>query len=328
MVWGCFSTIFPLFTISFLSLQKTKKDAVAIGAILEIIRIFEPIKKQTMKFVKLLFVCAVVLSLQSCKITESVLINEDGSGRFNYEMDASPLMEIGDSFGDAGSEKRKSKKSKKATAQRKKEVIDSTFSFKELFASKQDSIASLPQEEQERIKKMENLSMRIQMNEESKLMSYSLFSNFKTIDELKDMTSPVKTIKESGAAADNGMSAMVKKEAQENSTTSYFYDGKVFRRTVSDLESKGDSKQTLSEEPALSEEDAAIQKVADELGEAMKEVLGKSSYKVVYTFAKPVKKVSIPNAVISEDKKTVTVDYLFEDYMKKPKSLDLEIEFE
>jgi hypothetical protein len=32
--------------------------------------------------------------------------------------------------------------------------------------------------------------------------------------------------------------------------------------------------------------------------------------------------------VLSEDKKTVTIDYLFEDYMKKPKTLDVEIEFE
>jgi hypothetical protein len=123
------------------------------------------------------------------------------------------------------------------------------------------------------------------------------------------------------------MANAAKAEAQESSSTSYFYDGKTFRKTVSELDLKETLEQIKEEDTTLSVE-GDENKELDQVAEAMKELLGKSSYKVVYTFAKPVKKVSIPNAVLSEDKKTVTIDYLFEDYMKKPKSLDVEIEFE
>jgi hypothetical protein len=296
-----------------------------IGANWQIICIFGKIN--FMKYFKLLFVGVAVFCFQSCKITETLLVNEDGSGKFNYEMDASPLMEMGGGdFGASDDSKSKRKKRKGAEA-REKKMVDSTFMFKDLFADKQDSIANLSPEEQERFRKMDNFGIRILMNEEAKQMSYSLFSNFKSIDELKDMTSPVKTLKESGIAPNNGMANAAKAEAQESSSTSYFYDGKTFRKTVSELDLKETLEQIKEEDTTLSAEGDASQEL-DQVAEAMKELLGKSSYKVVYTFAKPVKKVSIPNAVLSEDKKTVTVDYLFEDYMKKPKSLDIEIELE
>ncbi len=281
-----------------------------------------------MKYFKLLLVGVTVFCFQSCKITETLLVNEDGSGKFNYEMDASPLMEMGGGdFGASDDSKSKRKKRKGNSESREKKMIDSTFMFKDMFADKQDSIANLSPEEQERFRKMENFGIRILMNEEAKQMSYSLFSNFKSIDELKDMTSPVKTLKESGIAPNNGMANAAKAEAQESSSTSYFYDGKIFRKTVSEIELKEVLEQVKEEDTVLTTEETE-NKELDEVAEAMKELLGKSSYKVVYVFAKPVKKVSIPNAVLSEDKKTVTIDYLFEDYMKKPKSLDIEIEFE
>ncbi|NNT72007.1 hypothetical protein HKT18_07245 [Flavobacterium sp. IMCC34852] len=280
-----------------------------------------------MKYFKLLCLVVTVLCLQSCKITETLLVNEDGSGKFNYEMDASPLMEMGGGdFGASDDSKSKRKKRKGNAEAAEKKMIDSTFMFKELFADKQDSIAKLSPEEQERFRKMENFGIRILMNEDAKQMSYSLFSNFKSIEELKDMTSPVKTLKESGIAPNKGMTDAAKPEAQESSSTTYFYDGKTFKKIVSELESKEIEKQ-VEEEISTTTAESESQEL-DQMAEAMKELLGKSSYKVVYTFAKPVKKVSIPNAVLSEDKKTVTVDYLFEDYMKKPKLLDIEIEFE
>lgn len=281
-----------------------------------------------MKYIKLLLVCTAVFCFQSCKITETLLVNEDGSGKFNYEMDASPLMEMGGgNFGASDDSKSKRKKRKGNAEAREKKMIDSTFMFKEVFADKQDSIAKLSPEEQERFRKMENFGIRILMNEDAKQMSYSLFSNFKSIEELKDMISPVKTLKESGIAPNKGMTDAAKAEAQESSSTTYFYDGKTFRKIVSELDIKETEEQVKGEDTALTTEESESQEMA-QVTEAMKELLGKSSYKVVYIFAKPVKKVSIPNAILSEDKKTVTIDYLFEDYMKKPKSLDIEIEFE
>lgn len=280
-----------------------------------------------MKYINFLIVCLLVTIFQSCKITENLLIEEDGSGKFSYDIDASPIMEIA---GSVFSEDKKSnkKKNRKKSSSTEKKAIDSVFTFKEIFAEKKDSIARLSPEEQERIRKLENFSVRILMNEEAKQMSYSLFSDFKTIEQLKDMTSPITTLKSSGVAPANTTTSMAPKEAQENSVTSYSYDGKLFKRIVSELEKQEIVVQNEDLEKELSEEEIEAQKLAEGMTKAMEELLGKSSYKVVYTFGKPIKKISIPNAVLSEDKKSVTIDYLFEDYMKKPKTLDVEIEFE
>ena len=282
-----------------------------------------------MKLLKLTLLVVVLTFFQSCKITESLLIKEDGTGKFNYDIDASPLMDMADNAFSGEGEKKPSKRKSKKASERQSKIMDSTFTFKELFADKKDSIAALPAEEQERIKKLENFSIRMVVNEEAKQMSYSLFSEFKTIEELKNMTSPVSAIKSAGVAPAAVNATMTQKEAQENAVTSYDYDGKTFKRVVAELDSTQKSTgETIEAESKRSEEDLEAQKVAEGLAEAMKELLGKSSYKVIYTFEKKIKSVSVPNAVLSEDKKTVTIDYLFEDYMKKPKSLDLEIEFE
>jgi hypothetical protein len=271
----------------------------------------------------------VLTFFQSCKITESLLIKEDGTGKFNYDIDASPLMDMAGNAFSGEAEKKPSKRKSKKVSERQSKIMDSTFTFKELFANKKDSIAALPADEQERIKKLENFSIRMVVNEEAKQMSYSLFSEFKTIEELKNMTSPVNTFKSAGVAPAAVNATMTQKEAQENALTSYDYDGKTFKRVVAELDSAQKSPgETIETESKLSEEDLEAQKLAEGMAEAMKELLGKTSYKVVYSFEKRVKKISVPNAVLSEDKKTVTIEYLFEDYMKKPKSLDLEIEFE
>lgn len=282
-----------------------------------------------MKLFKLSLFAVLLTFFQSCMITESLLINDNGSGKFSYDIDASPVMEMmGSSFSNEGNEKSRKRKSKKQT-EKQSRIIDSTYTFKELFAAKKDSIAALPTEEQERIKKMEHFSVRMIMNEEMNQMKYSLFSDFKTIEELKNMTSPLTTLKSAGVAPTGVGVAMTQKQAQENSITTYDYNGKTFRRVVADLaETDKNSAVAKENETKLSVEELEVQKVAEGLTEAMKELMGKLSYKVVYTFEKKVKSISVPNAVLSEDRKTVTVNYLFEDYMKKPKSLDLEIEFE
>ena len=53
-----------------------------------------------------------------------------------------------------------------------------------------------------------------------------------------------------------------------------------------------------------------------------------SNYRVVYEFSKPVKTVSIANALYSEDRKTITIEYPLKDYMENPASLNFEVEFQ
>lgn len=261
-----------------------------------------------------------LVSLSSCSITEKMIINEDGTGKFSYEIDGSKMMSMmGSAMRDEGSSKKKKKNNKESVA---KKLIDSTFTFKEMFVGKQDSIAKLPLAEQEKIKKMEKFSMHMVMDEEKGIMNYTMFTDFASVKELQDVMSPVETMKSvSPAGKQAGGMGMTSDELQDNASTSFFYDGKTFKKIVSKIEKQEEKTESTSED-----EDE------NELGEQLKESLSmfymQSSFKIVYEFPKPVKKVSVANALYSEDRKTITIEYPLKDYMENPTSLNFEVEFQ
>ena len=84
-----------------------------------------------MKLYKLLSFSFLVATFTSCTFTENMYINDNGTGKYSVDMDGSALMEMaGDQLGNQmGADAKKN--------------IDSTFTFKQLIADKQDSILSL-----------------------------------------------------------------------------------------------------------------------------------------------------------------------------------------
>ena len=56
-----------------------------------------------------LLACALTCTLTSCQFSENVYINEDGSGKMEFKMDASEMMEM---VGQMGEDKPKEKKEK------------------------------------------------------------------------------------------------------------------------------------------------------------------------------------------------------------------------
>ena len=271
---------------------------------------------------KIVFV-AIIATFASCSITEKMIINEDGSGKFAYEIDGSKMMSMmGSAFksDDDSSSNKKKKKNKDVGA---KKVIDSTFTFKEMFADKKDSIANLPLEEQEKIRKMEKFSMRMQMDEEKGIMNYAMFTEFSSVKELQDVMSPVETMKNvspTGKTSSLGLDGSI---PEDNSATSFFYDGKSFKKIVSNK-----IKEKVEEAEELESENTEEDDLGSKLKESFEMFYTQSNYKVVYEFAKPVKKVSNANALYSEDRKTITIEYPLKDYMENPTSLNFEVEFQ
>jgi len=95
-----------------------------------------------------------------------------------------------------------------------------------------------------------------------------------------------------------------------NSKLNYTYDGKKFtRKAIID-------KQKLAE------------KANDSAADMSKMIFASSNYILKYHFPKKIKKVSNPNALFSEDRKTITIQYPFTDYMDNPDKLNFEVEFE
>lgn len=247
-----------------------------------------------MKFIKLLSALFFIFSLTSCTFTENIYINGDGSGKYSLDMDGSAFMSM------MPSDSLKTEKN-----------IDSVFSFRELFAAKKDSIAKLPKEEQEQLKKMENFKMRMKMNFESKQFLFSMNTDFKNVGELQDAMSNMNSLqsmnkdkaKANPLAPSDGF-------ANNNSSLKYSYDGKKFSRK------------------AIIDKKALQYIKNDSLADTYKMIYESSKYVIKYHFPKAVKKVTNSTALFSEDRKTITIEYPFNEYMDNPDKLNFEVEFQ
>jgi len=249
-----------------------------------------------MRFIKLLS-ALFLFSLTSCTFTENIYINDDGSGKFSFDMDASAIMAMipNDSL-----------KSDKTSSEKD---IDSVFTFKEILESKKDSISKLPKEQQEKLKKMENFSMKMKMNEAKKEFLFSIMTDFKSVSELQDAMSTMEEVQKMNKQPQSGNPMMPKSGGFDNNATlKYTFDGKKFTR-------KATLKKPLPKVDADSIDTYAM-------------IYESSKYIVKYHFPKKVKSVTNKTALFSEDRKTITIEYPFMDYMKAPEKLNFDVQFE
>lgn len=250
-----------------------------------------------MKLYKLLSFSFLFATLASCTFTENVYVTDNGTGKFSLNMDGSSLMEMaGDQLGSQmGADAKKN--------------IDSTFTFKQLLADKKDSIAKLSPEIQNEIKKLEDLTVNLKMNAEKKEFLMAFSRDFKNVNQLQDVLQAMSTLQklEGGASAANPFAGGLGKN---NSTLSYTYDGKKFTRK------------------AILDKQKVAEKAKDSAGDMSKMIFASSNYILKYHFPKRIKKVSNPNALFSDDRKSITIQYPFTDYMENPDKLNFDVEFE
>lgn len=249
-----------------------------------------------MKLYKLLSFSFLVATLTSCTFTENMYINDNGAGKFSVDIDGSALMEMaGDQLGNQmGADAKKN--------------VDSTFTFKQLIAEKQDSISKLSPEAQKEIKKLENFVFNIKMNGEQKQFLMNIATDFKSVNELQDILQSMSALQklEGGNAPSTPFAGL----GDNKSKLSYTYDGKKFTRK------------------AIIDKQKITEKAADSTADMSKMMFASSNYIIKYHFPKPVKKVSNPNALFSDDRKTITIQYPFTDYMENPDKLNFDVEFE
>jgi len=248
---------------------------------------------------KFLLLLTFLVVLVSCNFTENLNVKDDGTGTFALEVDGSGLMAMaGDKLSEGLTQKKDTK------------VIDSTFSFKEIFEAKKDSISKLSPEQQAALKKMENFVMHIKMNAEKQQFLFSMDTPFKSVGDLQNMMDGFTTLKDlKGKSNKDGMSNPLANGIGNNAKIDYSYNGKTFiRSAVIDKE--------------------ALEKIKNDSLGMTKMFLASSKYTLKYHFPKAVKKVSNPDALFSADRKTVTVEYPFLDYMEHPEKLNLNISFE
>lgn len=238
------------------------------------------------------FFCGLAFAfLTSCQFSENIYISENGSGKMEFSFDGTELMKMaGDGMGETN-----------------EKAMDSTFSFKELFEGKQDSIAKLPAEERAILEELKNFTMRMVMNPETSEMKMDMITEFKSVDELQDMFSKMNKLQALNKDQRPNPASSMNQAGFTN--LNYEYNGKIFKRNVT-ITDKG-----------------LHQKMIDSLGE-MTEMYASSTYKLNYHFPKPVKSVSNETAQFSDDRKIVSITYSFLDYLLDPEALNLEVVLE
>ena len=249
-----------------------------------------------MKLIKFLSFSFLLATLTSCTFTENINITDNGTGKFSLEMDGSALMKMaGQQLGNEMNDS--------------KQKIDTTFSFNEMFKNKKESIEKLSPEQQNELAKLKNFMVNMKLNTEQDLFLLNLKNDFKNVSDLKDMMKSLAAIQdiEKNNSPENKLP--FDGDFNNNSVVSFNYDGKKFNRKVT-LNPKG------------------ANKVAEDSLGMNKMIFASSTYVLKYNFPKKVKKVSNSNAVFSEDRKTITIEYPFTDYMENPTKMGLEVEFE
>lgn len=96
-------------------------------------------------------------------------------------------------------------------------------------------------------------------------------------------------------------------------------------------EDLGNEEEVSEEEEEMSKADMKkMNEEFEKMGEMMKKGLEDSAFEFQYTFAKKIKKVSLKKSdyKLSDDKKTIYIKYQLEEFTKKIKDLNLNIEFE
>lgn len=240
------------------------------------------------KIVASLISVFIILGYTSCSFKEEIYINPDGSGSMAFNMDASQLMKM------AGDEISQGEKS-----------IDSTINFKLLIEEKKDSIAQLPKEQQDKLKALEKFKLKMVMQPENEEMSFTLMTDFDKASNLSDMFSEMaklQSLRNPNTGEKQPFSVM---NSSSSSAVSYSMDDNVFTRNVEILD-----KALLK---------AQIDSISD-----MAMFFENSTYKLEYHFYKPIKSVSDPDALFSQDRKTVFIEQNFMEYLKNPESLNVE----
>ncbi len=235
----------------------------------------------------LLFLSSILLV--SCMFTEELYLNSDGSGTYTFKMDMSEMMESMKGM------------STKDSVQESK-VLDTIIYFKDILIEQKDSISKLKPEEREVLEALEDFTMRMQVDEEKGKMLMNFGLDFKSITDLKNMSEKIAKAQSLTDKKKDGNGMLF------NNDTEYSFDGKTFKRSVN---LKNLSKEKSDEFKKMMTQSNAF--------------MDGSTYKIIYHFEKEIKSVSINSAVLSKDKKTLTIEMPMDTVMKNPKLLDFEV---
>tara|TARA_R100000963_G_C4643133_1_gene106893 strand:- start:897 stop:1637 length:741 start_codon:yes stop_codon:yes gene_type:complete len=242
---------------------------------------------------KLLALFTIALTLVSCQFTETMIMNEDGSGTMAVEVNLNEMMAFGGS----------------ALTDSMSVKMDTIIAMKQFLEAKKDSISKLSKTEQDKLKKLENFNIHMKMDTESSEMVYDISTNFKDISEANDILNGLEQASNVMPSPDSNTEIKKEEDSPEVVGVNYTFKKGVFKRD------------------AYIKDKKLHQQQVDSMKQAEAFMSG-SNYTLKYTFPKKIKKTSNPEATFSADGKTVILQQPFMEYFKNPDVLDLEVVLE
>ncbi len=251
-----------------------------------------------MKKLYVLLLALMGLTLANCHFTEEITFKKDGSGTYNVHMDLSQMFA---SMSEIEANK------EDTTSQNKKvyEYRDTLIDFNEFLETYKDSMDALTPSEQAKLKSLKDIKMRMLMDEKNEVFIMDVFRDFKSIEELKDIQTQIKTAQQLQRDSGGESGSEI-----EDHTIEYSYTKKKFARTVTMLEL------TEEEQQQIDEEKKNIKMFNEE-----------GLYKIKYRFPKKIKSTSLEGATISEDRHLLEYQVKMNDLIENPTLLDFEVEF-
>ena len=261
---------------------------------------------------KLFFLFALALFVTSCNVTESIIFNEDMSGKYATKMDMAPMMEY-------------------ASANRppslegpKMEKMDTTIVFNEFYETHKDSIATLSEEKRAHFEKLKGMVLDMNIDEANNVFNFKMGRDFKEFTELgnifEQMDETMNFVKDignkDGQAPGEQLDELTKTDKVE-----YTFKNNTFSRFDPNSIRSSD----LPEDEMEEEEDDEFSK---QFEMQFKEIFSGSYYTLIYKFPRKVKSVSKEGAEISEDGMTVTYKVPWSDIQEDETLMNLDVVLE
>jgi hypothetical protein len=246
----------------------------------------------------------------SCNVTESIVFNEQMGGTYITNIDLSTMMAMAN-------------ESRPEEVEREVSMpIDTTIVFNEFFETFKDSIATLPSEKQDELQAMKGLLIDMHMDEANGVFNFTMnkeFSDFNELKQINEQLDGAMSLAESFGKKDETESPPQDQleELTKSDPVVYTFDNNTFNRFQP---KKEEVTETIEgEEPSETEDMADMFKVQFE------DVFESTFYTMTYTFPKSIKSVSNKNAVLSEDRKTMTLKTNLNSINKDATLMDLEV---
>ena len=252
------------------------------------------------KISRLTLTVFVMLLMSSCfDVTEEFTINKNGSGSYSMKMDMFKMVEMLAGMG--GKESLENDKSFK-------EKKDTTVYFKDNITRAED----LTKEEKDLLVNS-SARMKMSLSEKEFFMKFDFpVKAIKSFDQVYKLTPEALKYMKVDNNSESGDGMKMQTEGGDAAKTNQFFDiiagDNYFEKRVK-----------VEELKAYSAKDSSLQQ--------MKAFMKDAKMISVVHAPQPIKKCGHPDALFSEDRKTVTLNFSYLDYLENPEKLNFRIEW-